>query len=161
MLAKTLYSEEETTDCCCTFFCKCLNTKIDFINQSLNTLNRDETVEKEYFLLETSLDDQKGVNSTLFCRSFLLSINIKFKWLIECTIISNRYRIYKCHGCSYDLFVSTNNILGKSLINFELQNFNPDIIKENINYSHSFDILMPYNDLSQIQHNKHNKHNKD
>eukprot|EP00484_Ammonia_sp_Unknown_P028438 CAMPEP_0197033494 /NCGR_PEP_ID=MMETSP1384-20130603/11887_1 /TAXON_ID=29189 /ORGANISM="Ammonia sp." /LENGTH=824 /DNA_ID=CAMNT_0042463307 /DNA_START=75 /DNA_END=2549 /DNA_ORIENTATION=+ len=154
MLSKSLYSEEDTSaECCSTVHCKCLNAKLDFINQS-QLLSDDTNTEYEYKSLESSLDSQPGINSTLFFRAFLLSINVKFKWLIGCTLIYLRADddephipatpcyLYRCHCCCFDLFISTSNILGKCLINYELHNFNQASLIKRADYSPSFNLVL-------------------
>ena len=146
MLPSHLYSNEDTSaECCSTVHCKCLNVRMDFINQA----NRDGT-EYEYEAMETALETQSGLNSTLFFRSFLLAIDIKFKWLIGCSLIYNDSDnrnatpsyLYKCHCCSHYLFASTSNILGKCLLNYELQNFEKFKLLKKPSFSASFKILV-------------------
>ena len=166
MLARALAAAEEPTACCSSVYCKCLNVRIDFINQSSSNDNNMiiPNDNYEYQQLERSLDSQSGINSTLYFRAFLLSINIKFKWLIGCTIIYDKNNpknkplyLYKCHSCSYDLFLSTSNILGKCLINYELQNFDKSHLEKRSDFSSTFNIIVDddpgsiiFNNISSI-----------
>ena len=146
MLHHSLYSHEDLdTQRCSTAYCKCLNVRIDFIDQSLQ---RDR-MEPEYQSLESALDAQSGINCTLFFRAFVLSIHVKFRWLISSRWIHSEecpdeapQCLYQCHCCSYHLFVSTDHILGKSLINHQLQNFDRGVLCRHRDYSSLFHIVV-------------------
>jgi len=147
ILHHSLYSQEDlSSQRCCTAYCKCLNVRIDFIDQSFHP----DRMDPEYQSLETALDAQSGINCTLFFRAFLLSIHVRYRWLVGCTLIYNEecpdeppQSLYQCHCCSYTVLLSTEHILGKCIINHQLQNVDKEVLSHRLDYSTLFHLHLP------------------
>ena len=118
------------------------------INSDNNTNeNNNNNSLSEWKDLSKVLNNEESVDPQLYFKGFMLSLHIKYKWLISVKHIlynNNFYVLYKCCTCQTELFLSNSNIIGKSFISHKFQNEqqSKQLIKNIQYFSSIFDVIL-------------------
>ena len=136
------------------------NTIVDEVNDDKN----DDTIDSsttEWHELTTVLNNEESVDPQLYYKAFILSLHIKYKWLISVKHIlynNNFYVLYKCCTCQTELFLSNHNIIGKSFISHKFQNEqqSKSAITKTEYFSKIFDILLNPRSLVKLHCMRYN-----